>query len=142
MRFLQKLHALTGEQRWARAAERTLGAFRDLMARVPMGLSLMLEGAEAELSGIKQVAIVATGDGVATAALCATAFAGYDPNRVVALAPDGAPPAELEVLFRGKGALAGRPAAYLCRRFACDRPTASPEELSAQLSGRVAGAPV
>jgi uncharacterized protein YyaL (SSP411 family) len=52
------------------------------------------------------------------------ALAGFDPNAVVAFGPaDGVP------LLEGKTLVDGRPAVYVCERFACQAPVTEPEEL-------------
>ena len=52
------------------------------------------------------------GDPVARAAL-----EPYDPNAVIAFGPSKDVP-----LLQGKGRVDGKPAVYVCERFACQRP--------------------
>ena len=59
------------------------------------------------------------------AASVRAALAGFDPNAVVAFGPaEGVP------LLAGKDYLDGRPAVYVCERFACQRPVTEPRELT------------
>ena len=53
------------------------------------------------------------------------ALAPYDPNAVVAFGPaEGVP------LLEGKGLVEGRPAVYVCERFACRAPVTDAAELA------------
>jgi hypothetical protein len=45
---------------------------------------------------------------------------------------EGAPPA---ALFEGRTLVDGRPAAYICERFACRRPLTDPELVREALAG-------
>ena len=53
------------------------------------------------------------------------ALAGYDPNAVVAFGPSEDVP-----LLQGKGLVEGRPAVYVCERFACQAPVTDPAQLT------------
>ena len=59
-----------------------------------------------------------------------SALSGFQPNTVFAFAPQ---PTESVPLLVGKGLLGGRPAAYVCERFACQAPVTSPADLTAAL---------
>jgi hypothetical protein len=132
--LLLQLAALGGDPRFAEAADRALEAFAPHAARAPMGFAHLLEALDARLGGFTQIVIAGEHSDPATRALAAAATAGYHPNRVVALAEPGrdAPP-ELRALLAGKTPVAGRPAAYLCRDFTCQRPATAPAELTAAL---------
>ena len=74
---------------------------------------------EVEERGDRDLLLGGPESGVARAAL-----AGFDPNAVVAFGPaDGVP------LLEGKTLVDGRPAVYVCERFACQAPVTEPEEL-------------
>jgi hypothetical protein len=59
------------------------------------------------------------------------ALASFDPNAVVAFGPaDGVP------LLAGKELVDGKPAVYVCERFACQAPVSDAEKLSKTLTNR------
>ncbi len=123
-------HALTGEARWAEAAERALRAVGPLAARVPQGFGALLLGLELALRGPVTVAVVG-GPRAAWAPLLAVARARYRCNVVLAAAEGGAEGGP--AVLRDRSPLAGAVTAHCCRRFVCDRPTTDPAELARQL---------
>jgi uncharacterized protein YyaL (SSP411 family) len=78
---------------------------------------------------IREVAIAGNADDTATAALLAVVQGRWDPTVVLAWGEtDGVP------LLNDRPPVDGRPAAYVCRGFVCERPVVDPEALRAQLS--------
>ena len=75
----------------------------------------------------KEIAVVGPPDSeVARAAL-----EPFDPNAVVAFGPaEGVP------LLEGKDYVDGRPAVYVCERFACQRPVTDASELQPAWAGQ------
>ncbi|MBL1081262.1 thioredoxin domain-containing protein [Streptomyces actinomycinicus] len=126
--------AHTGSEPHRTAAERGLGVVKTLGPRVPRFIGWGLAVAEALLDGPKEVAVV--GPSLAeerTAALHRTALLGTAPGAVVAA---GTPDGDEFPLLAGRPLLAGEPAAYVCRNFTCDAPTADPERLRGALNAR------
>jgi uncharacterized protein YyaL (SSP411 family) len=72
-------------------------------------------------------------DDPSTRALAEAARAGFHPGVVYAFAP-GPGTASLPLL-EGKGLVEGRPAVYICERFACQRPLTDPGAVVAALAG-------
>ncbi|SFL87563.1 thioredoxin domain-containing protein [Streptomyces pini] len=156
--------AHTGSSRHREAAERALGVVTALAPRVPRFIGWGLAAAEAALDGPREIAVVGPAGDPATAVLHRTALLATAPGAVVALgepSADGGRGAgggadggagggadggagggadeETPALLRDRPLLDGRPAAYVCRHFACDAPTADPERL-ARTVGASAGA--
>jgi uncharacterized protein len=50
------------------------------------------------------------------------ALRGFDPNAVIAFGPTEDIP-----LLKGKGLVDGKPAVYVCERFACQAPVTDPK---------------
>jgi uncharacterized protein YyaL (SSP411 family) len=139
--------AHTGSSRHREAAERALGVVTALAPRVPRFVGWGLAAAEAALDGPREIAVVGPAGDPATAELHRTALLATAPGAVVAVGEppaggadgaDGADGAEVSPLLRDRPLLDDRPAAYVCRHFACDAPTADPERL-AETVGAAAG---
>ncbi|MCF6522055.1 thioredoxin domain-containing protein [Streptomyces sp. JJ36] len=139
--------AYTGSDRHRSAAEQALGIVKALAARAPRFIGWGLAAAEAALDGPREIAVVGAREDPATRGLHRVALLGTAPGAVVAVGEPadgdgadgtGAGDGELPVpLLRDRPLLEGRPAAYVCRHFTCDAPTAEPEELARAV--RVAG---
>ena len=128
-----RLAAFTGESRYRDAAERALAPIVGVAAQHPSGFANWLTAYQLASSPIDEIAIVGDPDAEDTEALLAVARDGFRPNQVVAVAAE--PETSAVPLLHGRTALEGAATAYLCRGFACQRPTADPLELSRQLEG-------
>ncbi|MEU7155491.1 thioredoxin domain-containing protein [Streptomyces chrestomyceticus] len=124
--------ALTGSAPHRDAAERALGVVKALGGRAPRFIGWGLAVAEAVLDGPREVAVVGPDGDPATRALHRAALLGTAPGAVVAL---GEPGSDEVPLLKDRPLADGRAAAYVCRHFTCERPTADPEELGEKLSG-------
>ncbi|MFD9126891.1 thioredoxin domain-containing protein [Kitasatospora sp. NPDC059571] len=122
--------AYTGSERHRTAAERALGIVGALAGRAPRFIGWGLAVAEALLDGPREVAVVGPAGDPATAALHRTALLATAPGAVVAVGESGT--ADVPLLA-GRPLLGGRAAAYVCRHFSCDAPTADPAELAERL---------
>jgi len=123
---LLRLAALTGEREYERQAEGVFALFAKAATRHPESFAHLLRAIDFHLAPVKEVALVGEGLGE----LAATVRAGFRPHLVLAGGPEGStePP-----LLRERPAVGGRPAAYVCERFACQAPVTDPEELAAVL---------
>ncbi|NEW72286.1 thioredoxin domain-containing protein [Streptomyces rhizosphaericus] len=124
--------AITGGARHREGAERALAVVRALGSRVPRFIGWGLAVAEARLDGPREVAVVGPDDDPATRALHRAALLATAPGAVVAV---GEPGSGEVPLLQDRPLLEGRPAAYVCRGFTCDAPTADVEALTAKLGG-------
>jgi uncharacterized protein YyaL (SSP411 family) len=121
---LLRLALLTGEYEYERVAE---GVFR-LLHRVafqhPHAFAHLLQAMDFHFAPVKEVALV--GDDVR--AFERVVRARFRPHLVLAGSPgDGVP------LLDGRTPVDGRPAAYVCERFACRQPVTEPAALEALL---------
>ena len=120
--------ALTGETRYRAAAEEALASVHQLIARAPRFAGWSAAAAVAMLDGPLEVAVVGPA-GPERDALAARARA--HPTAVVVVA-DGPVPGF--PLLDARTAVDGRPAAYVCRGFVCDRPVTEVADLADALS--------
>jgi uncharacterized protein YyaL (SSP411 family) len=116
-------HALTGEGRYRDAAEEAVATIAGLVERVPRFAGWSLAAAHTMLGGPLEVAVVGAA-GPDRDALAARAR--RIPGAVVVVA-DG--PRDDVPLLTGRSPVDGRPAAYVCRGFVCERPVTAPELL-------------
>jgi uncharacterized protein YyaL (SSP411 family) len=113
-------HAITGEGRYRQAAEEALATVSQLMSRAPRFAGWSLAAAATMADGPLEIAVVGPA-GPERDALAAAAR--RRPGSVVLVA-DG--PREDLPLLAGRTAVDGRPAAYVCRGFVCERPVTDP----------------
>ncbi len=117
---LLRLARIYGDDELERHAVSVLRLVRDLLPRAPSAFGWALCALDLHFSPPREIAIVGSPDDeVAKAAL-----AGYDPNAVVAFGPSEDVP-----LLQGKELVDGKPAVYVCERFACQAPVTDPAEL-------------
>ena len=121
---LLRLAALTGEHEYEK---RAVGVFRLLhrvTARHPQAFAHLLQALDFHFAAVKEVALV----GPAREPLERVVRSRFRPHLVLAGGePDGVP------LLEGREPVEGRAAAYVCERFACQRPVTEPAELAALL---------
>jgi uncharacterized protein YyaL (SSP411 family) len=117
---LLRLSRIWGDDELERRAVAVLRLVRDVIPRAPTGFGWALCALDLYLSPPRELGIVGGPDSpVARAAL-----QGFDPNAVVAFGP-----AEEVPLLAGKTLVDGRPAVYVCQRFACRAPVTDPADL-------------
>jgi hypothetical protein len=133
--WLLHLAVLLGDDRYEALALKALRPMADLMARHPSGFGRYLSALDFHLGPVAEIGVIwpAGSDGGAAAPLLDAAFARYLPNRVVAGAREGDPAAAGLPLLAGRGAVDGKAAAYVCRRYVCQMPVTDPEALARRL---------
>jgi uncharacterized protein YyaL (SSP411 family) len=118
---LQRLAALTGEDRYREHAEGILALFAPLAGSAPAAFAHLLAGLDLHRNGVTEV--VVAGD---RPDLVATAQQRFLPSAVLAWGERYDSP-----LWEGRDD--GQ--AYVCQDYACQLPASTPEELAAQLDG-------
>ena len=117
---LLRLGRIYGDDELERRAVGVLRLLGESLGRGPTEFAWSLNALDLYLSTPREIAVVGPPDSeVARAAL-----ERYDPNTVVAFGPaEGVP------LLEGKDYVDGKPAVYVCERFACRAPVTEPSEL-------------
>ena len=110
---LLRLARIYGDDELERRAVGVLRLVGESLGRGPTEFAWALNALDLYLATPRELAVIGPPDSeVARAAL-----EPFDPNAVVAFGPADAVP-----LLRGKGLVEGRPAVYVCERFACQAP--------------------
>ena len=130
---LVALAAATGSVGLREAALAALRVPLRVAARHPSAGGWALATAEALLDGPREVGVVGAPDDPATRALHRAALAAPAPGLVVALGDPAHLDPDAPALLRDRPLVDGRPAAYVCRGFVCERPTSDADALAAQL---------
>jgi uncharacterized protein YyaL (SSP411 family) len=120
---LLRLSRIYGDDELERRAVGVLRLLGDSLGRGPTEFAWSLNALDLYLSTPKEIAII----GPADSPVARSALEPFDPNAVVAFGPAQGVP-----LLEGKEPIDGRPAVYVCERFACRRPVTEPAELQAQ----------
>jgi uncharacterized protein YyaL (SSP411 family) len=122
---LLRLAALTGEHEYEKRAVGVFRLLHGVVARHPQAFAHLLQALDFHLAAVKEVALV----GPAPEALERVVRGRFRPHLVLA----GGEPGDVPLLA-GREPVDGRAAAYVCERFACQRPVTEPGELEALLS--------
>ena len=118
---LLRLARIWGDDELERTAVGALRLVRDLLPRAPSAFGWALCALDLHLSPPRELAIVGGPD----SEIARAALRGFDPNAVVAFGPADDVP-----LLEGKMLVDGKPAVYLCERFACRAPVTDASELA------------
>jgi uncharacterized protein len=117
---LLRLARIYGDDELERRAVGVLRLLGENLGRQPTEFAWALNALDLYLATPKEIAIV----GPPSSDVARAVLEPFDPNAVVAFGPAGTVP-----LLEGKELVDGKPAVYLCERFACQRPATAPEEL-------------
>jgi hypothetical protein len=129
---LLRLAALTGEGRYRDAADGAIAGVTQVATRYPTGFAQWLVAMDLALADGVEVAIVGDPADPATRVLIETVDRAFRPDLVLAVAPD--PAASAVPLLADRTLVDGRPAAYVCRGFACRLPVTTGDALAAELA--------
>jgi uncharacterized protein YyaL (SSP411 family) len=121
---LLRLAALTGEARYEDAAVGQLRLLHTIAPQHAAGFGHVLQALDFHLARVREVALVGEDRGP----LEAVVRERFRPHVVLAGGEGGEVP-----LLVGRTPVEGRAAAYVCERFACQRPVTDPDELAALL---------
>ncbi len=110
---LLRLARIYGDDELERRAVGVLRLFGDSLGRGPTEFAWALNALDLYLATPRELAIV----GPPESEVARAALEPFEPNAVVAFGPaEGVP------LLEGKGPVDGKPAVYVCERFACQAP--------------------
>ena len=119
---LLRLARIYGDDELEQRAVGVLRLLGESLGRAPTELAWALNAHDFYLATPREIAVA----GPADSEVARAALEPYEPNAVVAFGPaEGVP------LLEGKGYVDGKPAVYVCERFACRRPVTEPAELGA-----------
>jgi hypothetical protein len=124
---LLRLARIYGDDELERRAVSVFRLVPDALGRVPSSFGWTLVALDLHFAPPREVAIVGPPD----AQVARAALARWDPRAVVAFGPADDVP-----LLEGKGLVDGRPAVYVCERFACRAPVTEPSELEGSATQR------
>jgi uncharacterized protein len=117
---LLRLGRIWGDDELERRAVGVLRLLGESLGRGPTEFAWALNALDLYLATPRELAVI----GPPAAEVARAALEPFEPNAVVAFGP-----AEDVPLLAGKTAVAGKPAVYVCERFACQAPATVPAEL-------------
>jgi uncharacterized protein YyaL (SSP411 family) len=139
--LLLRLALLLDRPELAEEARGVLGLMADALGEQPLAFGRLLGALELAVNPGHEIAVIGDPADEATAALLAEVHRRFLPTSVVAAAAPGDPVAtgaegaRQVPLLAGRELRDGRPAAYVCRNYACRLPVTEPAALAAQLEG-------
>jgi uncharacterized protein YyaL (SSP411 family) len=105
------------------------------LAEAPRAFPKMIVAVDFLVHPPHEIAVVGPMDAPGTAAFLEVVRRRFVPNKLVAWMDGDAAPGVNDglPLLNGKTLVGGKPAAYVCKDYACQRPVTTPEELAEQL---------
>jgi uncharacterized protein YyaL (SSP411 family) len=132
---LLRLATFTGDAKYRSRADAIFSAFAGYLDRAPSAFPRLLCALDYRQDEPREIVLsgeVGRGD---FESLRAAVFASRRLNRIVAHADAAETLATVAPLVASRGSSGGAAAAWVCRNFACLRPTSDPAELAAALDG-------
>ena len=131
---LLRLAALTGDYAYEERAVSVFRLFHRIASQHPQAVAHLLRALDFHFAPVREVALVGPpgSNGAGLAELVGIVRAELRPHVVLAGGPEGS---ETPPLMRERTTVEGRPAAYVCERFACKAPVTEPGALAEALSG-------
>jgi uncharacterized protein YyaL (SSP411 family) len=126
---LLRLAALTGDVEYERHAESVLRLLHHVAAGHPGAVAHLVRAIDLDVAPRREVAVVGP-EGADLGPLASVVRSRLRPHVVLAGGPEGS---ERPELLLERTAVDGLAAAYLCERFACQRPVTEPAELAVAL---------
>lgn len=130
---LLRLHALTGDGRYAEISDRVLVSLQPSATRQPFGFGHLLGAMDSAIAGVGVLVVSGSNADPQRQALLDVAVAVPDPDVLIVPWSDGGElPDALASLLEGKDVSVA--AAYLCRNGTCSLPVHVPEEIPGLLA--------
>ncbi|HET9454422.1 MAG TPA: hypothetical protein VFO66_09075, partial [Gemmatimonadaceae bacterium] len=129
--LMLRIADLCGEPEMARRANFTLETLAAPMAQHPLAFGHALTAADMAVHGAVEIALVGDPAQYEFQQLLVTVGERYIPSRVLAGGPPGS--ATGVPLMENREAIDGKPTAYVCRGYVCERPVTTPADLWEQL---------
>jgi uncharacterized protein YyaL (SSP411 family) len=133
---LLRIAALTGETAYEDRGLRWVRALASVAGEHPTAFAYLLGAVERAAVPPLEIAIVGDPNDAATRALAREVQTRLLPDTVVLVAPAGT--VGVSPLLEGRALVDGKPSAYVCEHYACQRPVTSPEELRGQVDDALA----
>src|SRR5579884_2236019 len=130
---LLRLARVTDDETFRRSALETIALVLPALGRHPTSFGQMLAALEFSLAVPQEIVIAGDPDDIGMRSLMQVAYTHFLPNAIFAVALPHVAIDESLPLLAGRGLLDGRPAAYVCRNYACDLPVSEPADLDALL---------
>jgi uncharacterized protein len=129
--LLLHLSELLQDAQYRRRAVFTLETLAESMTRYPMAFGHLFGCADMEINGAIEVALIGDAKRAEFKALERTVAERYVPSLVLA-GGNGMTGSHVKLL-EDRPLVDGKPTAYVCRGYSCDRPVTEPDALSEQL---------
>ena len=126
---LLKLARLTGDERYERFAVTVLRLAASQFRRYPQGFGRILSVLEFYFQPTREIVVLGDSDELKN-----EIWREFLPNKVIVLAGNAGENADLIPLLEGRSLIDGKPTAYVCENFACQKPVTTAEDLREQLN--------
>jgi uncharacterized protein YyaL (SSP411 family) len=126
---LLRLAKLSGDEKYERHAVNVLRLAASQLRRYPQGFGRALSALEFHLADTKEIAVI----GPSGNDLEQYLKRRYRPNAVLVFSDDPERDSDAVPLLRERTPIDGKPTAYVCENFVCDRPVTKQDELQGLL---------
>lgn len=126
---LLRLAKLTGEDKYERFAVTTLRLAATQLRRHPQGFGRTLSALEFHLGETREIALL----GERESSLASDVLQRYLPDAVIAISSDVKADSQVVSFLAERSQIDGKPTAYVCRDYVCERPVTTTEGLAALL---------